>query len=307
MGTLCSEKTCREKMVKELVKGKKLAHQLQVLLQKPFEEDGLVSAEDLVVKILRSFTQTLSVLGSTGITPCDDHEKYLQQQANSCNVDSGDNHRRSEDSGESKKRPAVKDGVSKRGCYKRKKNSQTWTVASSTINDGHAWRKYGQKEILNAKYPRSYFRCTHKYVQGCRATKQVQRRDDDPQMYDTTYIGRHTCRDIISFPQIVAENSEPNWGSTISAGGSFVVSSSSSIPTEEIKQECKEETTSTDHQDLSSLDSIGWEDFVSFQSSDEPEAAAMVFSCNNKMISSHSLDMYNDFEHGFHFDESEFF
>ncbi|KAL9421852.1 hypothetical protein AB3S75_034178 [Citrus x aurantiifolia] len=309
MGTLCSEKTSREKMAKELVKGKKFAHQLQVLLQKPFEEDGLVSAEDLVVKILRSFTQTLSVVGTTVTTSCDDdHEKYQQQQANSCNVNSDDYRRRSEDSGESKKRPAAKDSVSKRGCYKRKKNSQTWTVVSSTSNDGHAWRKYGQKEILNTKHPRSYFRCTHKYVQGCRAAKQVQRRDDDPQMYDTTYIGHHTCRDIISFPQIVAESSEPNWGSTISTGGSFVVSSSSSIPTEEIKQECKEETTSTDHQDLSSLDSIVWEDFVSFQSSDEPEAAAMVFSCNNnKMISSHSLDMYNDFEHGFHFDDSGIF
>lgn len=306
MANLCPEKTSREKMVKELVKGKKFAHQLRVLLQKPFEEHGLVSAEDLVEKILRSFTQTLSML-SSGTTSCDDHEKNLQQQANSCNVNSDDHHRRSEDSGESKKRPAVKDSVSKRGCYKRKKNSQTWTVVSSTINDHHAWRKYGQKEILNTKYPRSYFRCTHKYVQGCRATKQVQRRDDDPQKYDITYIGRHCCRDIISFPQIAAENYEPNWSSTISTGGSLVVSSSSSIPTEEIKQECKEETTSTDHQGLSSLDSIVWEDFVSFQPSDEPEEAAMAFSCNNKMISSHSFDMYSDFEHGFHFDEGEFF
>lgn len=121
MGTLCSEKTSREKMAKELVKGKKFAHQLQFLLQKPFEEDGLVSAEDLVVKILRSFTQTLSVLGTTVTTSCDDdHEKYQQQQANSCNVNSDDYRRRSEDSGESKKRPAAKDSVSKRGCYKRK-------------------------------------------------------------------------------------------------------------------------------------------------------------------------------------------
>ena len=35
-----------------------------------------------------------------------------------------------------------------------RKNSETWTAVSSTIEDGHAWRKYGQKEILNAKFPR---------------------------------------------------------------------------------------------------------------------------------------------------------
>nr|GEX81056.1 probable WRKY transcription factor 41 [Tanacetum cinerariifolium] len=41
-------------------------------------------------------------------------------------------------------------------------------------NDGHMWRKYGQKEILNAKYPREYYRCTYRNTHGCCATKQVQ-------------------------------------------------------------------------------------------------------------------------------------
>ncbi|KAF8397048.1 hypothetical protein HHK36_018686 [Tetracentron sinense] len=35
------------------------------------------------------------------------------------------------------------------------RTSETWTKVSPTpIDDGRAWRKYGQKEILNAKYPR---------------------------------------------------------------------------------------------------------------------------------------------------------
>ncbi|KQK04775.1 hypothetical protein BRADI_2g15872v3 [Brachypodium distachyon] len=43
------------------------------------------------------------------------------------------------------------------------------------LDDGLSWRKYGQKDILGAKYPRAYLRCTHRHSQGCQATKQVQR------------------------------------------------------------------------------------------------------------------------------------
>lgn len=35
-----------------------------------------------------------------------------------------------------------------------RKTSQSRTVISPTTEDGHAWRKYGQKDILHAKYPR---------------------------------------------------------------------------------------------------------------------------------------------------------
>ncbi|MED6177509.1 WRKY Transcription Factor [Stylosanthes scabra] len=59
--------------------------------------------------------------------------------------------------------------------------------------DGYNWRKYGQKDILGAKYPRSYYRCTFRNTQGCWATKQVQRSDEDPTIFDITYKGRHTC------------------------------------------------------------------------------------------------------------------
>ncbi|CAJ1937288.1 unnamed protein product [Sphenostylis stenocarpa] len=59
--------------------------------------------------------------------------------------------------------------------------------------DGYNWRKYGQKDILGAKYPRSYYRCTFRNTQGCWATKQVQRSDEDPKIFDITYRGKHTC------------------------------------------------------------------------------------------------------------------
>ncbi|MQI32251.1 WRKY transcription factor, partial [Escherichia coli] len=50
-----------------------------------------------------------------------------------------------------------------------------------------------QKDILGAKYPRSYYRCTFRNTQDCWATKQVQRSDEDPTIFDITYRGRHTC------------------------------------------------------------------------------------------------------------------
>ncbi|MCL7029605.1 hypothetical protein MKW94_029163 [Papaver nudicaule] len=61
------------------------------------------------------------------------------------------------------------------------------------LDDGYSWRKYGQKEILNANHPRGYYRCTHRNVQGCLAMKQVQRTDEDPSAFNVTYRGRHTC------------------------------------------------------------------------------------------------------------------
>ncbi|RZC55397.1 hypothetical protein C5167_014246 [Papaver somniferum] len=61
------------------------------------------------------------------------------------------------------------------------------------LDDGYNWKKYGQKDILGAKYPRGYYRCTHRNVQGCIAIKQVQRSDKDPSYFTVTYQGRHTC------------------------------------------------------------------------------------------------------------------
>ncbi|KAE8807530.1 WRKY transcription factor 26 [Hordeum vulgare] len=61
------------------------------------------------------------------------------------------------------------------------------------LDDGLSWRKYGQKDILGATYPRAYFRCTHRHSQGCQATKQVQRAHADPLLFDVVYHGAHTC------------------------------------------------------------------------------------------------------------------
>ncbi|KAJ7298272.1 hypothetical protein O6H91_01G146600 [Diphasiastrum complanatum] len=59
--------------------------------------------------------------------------------------------------------------------------------------DGFNWRKYGQKDILGSRYPRSYYRCTNKTEFGCPAIKYVQRLDEDPPVFNVTLKGEHTC------------------------------------------------------------------------------------------------------------------
>ncbi|KAL8532880.1 hypothetical protein ACS0TY_009181 [Phlomoides rotata] len=57
------------------------------------------------------------------------------------------------------------------------------------LDDGYRWRKYGQKAVKNNKFPRSYYRCTHK---GCNVKKQIQRLSKDEGIVVTTYEGMHS-------------------------------------------------------------------------------------------------------------------
>ncbi|KAI4318936.1 hypothetical protein MLD38_032589 [Melastoma candidum] len=82
-----------------------------------------------------------------------------------------------------------------RGRYKRRKSCDSWSETTpAVVDDGHAWRKYGQKKIQYSDFPRSYFRCTHKSDQNCQAVKQVQQISEDPPSHRTTYYGHHTCK-----------------------------------------------------------------------------------------------------------------
>ncbi|XP_072982483.1 uncharacterized protein [Typha latifolia] len=91
----------------------------------------------------------------------------------------------------------------RREMSKKRKTLPKWTskvcissgggAIEGSPDDGYSWRKYGQKDILGAKFPRGYYRCTHRNAHGCLATKQVQRSDDDPSVFDVTYRGHHTC------------------------------------------------------------------------------------------------------------------
>ncbi|KAL0321752.1 UNVERIFIED_CONTAM: WRKY DNA-binding transcription factor 70 [Sesamum calycinum] len=127
-------------MVVELLKGRDKATRLRALLQDPRPHQHPVSAEQLAVEIFRSFSESLSVL-SSGV-----HVASAQIPA----VDSGGS---SSCSGDSKKKPGVKD---RRGCYKRRRTADTRVIVSSTMEDGCAWRKYGQKVHPQVRRLQSY-------------------------------------------------------------------------------------------------------------------------------------------------------
>ncbi|KAF8698193.1 hypothetical protein HU200_035712 [Digitaria exilis] len=96
---------------------------------------------------------------------------------------------------------AVDAAQERQGLCKRRKGLPRWIAKfrvpednlEATPDDGFSWRKYGQKDILGAKFPRGYYRCTYRTAQGCQATKQVQRSDTDLSVFDVTYQGEHTC------------------------------------------------------------------------------------------------------------------
>ncbi|KAK7854651.1 probable WRKY transcription factor 43 [Quercus suber] len=77
------------------------------------------------------------------------------------------------------------------------------------LDDGYRWRKYGQKAVKNSKFPRSYYRCTHK---GCNVKKQIQRLSKDEEIVVTTYEGMHSHpleKTTDSFEQILQQLQTP--------------------------------------------------------------------------------------------------
>ncbi|KFK34897.1 hypothetical protein AALP_AA5G207700 [Arabis alpina] len=187
-----SNKAIKLKAIDQLVQGQEFATKLQQFIS----QTGSDLAEDLVVKILESFNNVISTLESLEPVSSSSSLAAVEGSQNA----SCDNDGKFEDSGDSRKRLGPVKG--KRGCYKRKKKPETWTVESSILEDAFSWRKYGQKRILNSDFPRSYFRCTHKYTQGCKATKQVQKLEVEPKMFNITYSGNHTCNTNEVAPKI---------------------------------------------------------------------------------------------------------
>ncbi|XP_019414293.1 PREDICTED: probable WRKY transcription factor 70 isoform X2 [Lupinus angustifolius] len=283
-----------KRVIRELLQGHECATKLRFLIQNPIGSDGsTLSAEELLSNVERSFTQTISVLTSSDAEVFDEVGQIVNYGENGSHVGANScNDLRSEDSTESKKRSLTTTIKDRRGSYKRRRTAQTWTNISETIDDNHAWRKYGQKEILNSKFPRSYFRCSRKYDQDCQAMKQVQRIEEKPHMYHTTYIGFHTCKDTLMTPQMVT------YSDTLD---SFLVNSNSDskVPNEKdapfcsqiIKQEYPKEDIPNDLKD--NLDPTLWSDLKDL----ELYKPAIVLSKDFGVFPSH-------FSTDFHFDES---
>ncbi|KAH7533012.1 hypothetical protein FEM48_Zijuj04G0084500 [Ziziphus jujuba var. spinosa] len=188
----------------ELMEGREIANKLRSLLSN--SGDDSKSAKDLVIKIMKSFSNTLSMLN---VKEGDIAGSMISQiQAHSSCLDASKSEGDSQESCRSSNITPIK--KDRRSFHNRRRPLQTWQSDTPTlIDDGQAWRKYGQKVILQAEYPRHYFRCTYKYDQGCKATKQVQRIQVNPPLYRTTYFGHHTCKIIHKGHEVVMEDTNP--------------------------------------------------------------------------------------------------
>ncbi|MED6206390.1 hypothetical protein PIB30_026335 [Stylosanthes scabra] len=205
-----SSKERRETMEQELLRGRDVANQLlQVLVHRSNnndDEQGLMLilpfAEDLVHQVLRSFTNTLLLLNTSNNnnnnhnnSNIDDAIFPITVRDSSSSSSSPPSCQKHEDLDMACKSFRTKD---RRGRYKRKSTAPTWERDNPILfEDGHAWRKYGQKKTINSKFLRSYYRCSHKYEEGCPAIKHVQRIQENPPLYRTSYYGHHTCKNTL--------------------------------------------------------------------------------------------------------------
>ncbi|KAJ0861000.1 putative transcription factor WRKY family [Helianthus annuus] len=155
----------KKPLMNELTQGRDLANQLKGHLDQTLSAQ---TCEFLVERILSSYEKALSMLNN----PFDEAPAADSYSPNHCT------------------------------STKKRKTMDKWSeqvkvcsgnMVEAPLNDGYSWRKYGQKDILGASHPRAYYRCTHRNVQGCLATKQVQRSDEDSSVFEVSYRGRHTC------------------------------------------------------------------------------------------------------------------
>ncbi|KAL3654276.1 WRKY transcription factor 4 [Castilleja foliolosa] len=72
-------------------------------------------------------------------------------------------------------------------------------------DDGYNWRKYGQKQVKGAEYPRSYYKCSHP---KCPVKKKVER-SHDAQITEIIYKGQHNHPPPSKRPK---SNSEEQYG-----------------------------------------------------------------------------------------------
>ncbi|XP_052191927.1 probable WRKY transcription factor 46 [Diospyros lotus] len=163
-------------LINELTRGMELTEQLKTQFDTFASPE---SCELLIRKIISSYDKALSVLNLG-----DSVDQVLAGRSQS-----------TEDS-----EPSLKDQYCS-NVYKKRKTLPQWTkevklcseTGQGSLDDGFSWRKYGQKVILGANFPRAYYRCTHQHGRGCLARKHVQRSDEDPSIFKVIYRGRHTC------------------------------------------------------------------------------------------------------------------
>lgn len=178
----------RARLVSELGRVQDLVRQLELQLRAPADAASVDLCRRLVHQVVALTDRSIGMLHSS---PDLAHSPPLSASPISSDAasDHHHNHPFRPASASPKKRKATA-----RWTSQQVRVSAAGGGTEGPADDGHSWRKYGQKDILGAKHPRAYYRCTHRNSQNCPATKQVQRTDDHPALFDVVYHGEHTCR-----------------------------------------------------------------------------------------------------------------
>ncbi|TKY64051.1 WRKY transcription factor 41 [Spatholobus suberectus] len=201
-------------LIDELMQGKELAKQLSDHLVSSSSPSSPSSSHEtnevLIEKILSSYEKALAMLNWKANNVRESKANNGSTMDSHCSFTNG-----------SSKSDVMEPEVKHKDVFKKRKTMPRWTeqvkvclgtAHGGSLDDGYSWRKYGQKDILGAKFPRGYYRCTYRHVQGCLATKQVQKSDIDPMICEITYKGRHTCTQASHLNKAVAPPSKTNMG-----------------------------------------------------------------------------------------------
>nr|BBF89372.1 hypothetical protein [Oryza barthii] len=128
----------------------------------------------------------------------------------------GENANKNADSDKSRKRRTTE---SRLGGSRQLVRKVTTSCDPNADGLSGSWRMYGQKYIdVDSRWPRSYYRCTHRSTHDCRATRTVQQRrctGDGTPMYEVLDYGEHTCP--VQHQQQLPSHSDDDRGSGISA------------------------------------------------------------------------------------------
>ncbi|XP_059316854.1 probable WRKY transcription factor 53 [Lycium ferocissimum] len=185
-------------LINELTQGMEYTKQLRTYLSSvAFTSTSESTPELLLQKVLSSYEQSLLILKWSGsapqsLQPLPPTGSAIEPAVSTDRSPTVDDKKRS-----------FKDQTELIYISKRRKSWPTWTeqVKVSVENrferptdDGYCWRKYGQKDLPEAKHPRGYYRCTYRYWQNCWAIKTMQKSNYDPLVFEIVYKGRHTCK-----------------------------------------------------------------------------------------------------------------
>ncbi|XP_019261386.1 PREDICTED: probable WRKY transcription factor 41 isoform X2 [Nicotiana attenuata] len=183
------EENCweREVVITELTKGRELMCQLQ----KQFDPMKQEVCQYLSVEILSSYDKALSLLNGTALSIMSKGKQIMNSAPSSSTDKLESPHLPVDSSTKSYDRPS--NSRKRKMISRRTEYVYARSGAEVPPEDGYSWRKYGQKPILGAKYPREYYRCARHHLSKCIATKMVKRSDTEPPIFEVIYGESHSC------------------------------------------------------------------------------------------------------------------